>query len=166
MKTIIVGAPVLAWVCQRIPVAVSWQTPAIGLADNGQIMAGVVYTDFNGPNVLAHIAAVPGRRWINRDFLWAIFHYPFETLKVKRITGLVGESNKDCQRFSRHLGFKIETKLKDADPSGAMFVFRMYRNECRWLNLNKRKCAYSGYEVLYIAPKRRGQGNPDERKTA
>jgi RimJ/RimL family protein N-acetyltransferase len=105
---------------------------AIGLEENGKIIAGVVYDGYNGAQVCAHIAGI-GKRWLTRQFLWAIFDYPFNKLKVKRITGLVCSSNLDAQRFDEHLGFKYETRIKDGSPNGDILIYGMYRQDCRFL---------------------------------
>jgi hypothetical protein len=36
------------------------------------------------------------------------------------------------------LGFTLETRLKDAAPSGDMLVYVMRREDCKWLNLRRR----------------------------
>lgn len=108
---------------------------ALGLEDvAGELVAGVVYTEFNGSNVFMHIAAVPGRRWMTRKFLWACFDYPFRALKVRRITGWVDESNADARKFDEHLGFEAEAVLEEAArDGGAVIVYRMTPETCRFL---------------------------------
>ena len=61
----------------------------------------------------------------------------FNQAKVKRLTGLVGEKNTDSQRFNKNLGFTIEARLKDAHPDGDLLIYRMFRDECRFLNMRK-----------------------------
>ena len=38
------------------------------------IVAGVWYESFNGANMNIHVAAVPGARWMTKEFLWYVFH--------------------------------------------------------------------------------------------
>lgn len=140
---IITGADSLVgpWVCQRA--GGDW-TPgrgvAIGLAHPEKgLVAGVLYEDWNGANILGHVAAVPGRMWLNREFLWFCFHYPFEQLGVKRITGIVPSSNLEARRFDESLGFELEATLKDAHPTGDLCVYAMTKEKCRWLALRKDK---------------------------
>lgn len=122
------------WVCARA--GGTW-TPgrgtAIGRERNGQLIAGVLYEDFNHANIICHIAGVGN--WLNREFLWTIFDYPFRQLKVKRITTPVAQSNIKSQRFTEHLGFELEARLQDAHPSGDLFIYRMMAADCRWLRL-------------------------------
>lgn len=124
------------WVCQRaggkyIPGRYS----AIGWVKNNSLVAGVLYENCNGANVIAHIAGEGN--WCNRLFLWVIFDYPFNQLKVSRITAPVSSSNQKCLRFINHLGFTHEATLKDAEPDGDLLIYKMTRDECRWLRIKK-----------------------------
>ena len=124
------------WVCERAGGTwVKGRGTAIGLEDgsSGELLAGVLYDDWNGANVNMHVAAVPGRKWLNREFLRVCFDYPFNQLHVKRVTGLVASVNLDAMRFDLHLGFKLEATLKDAHPEGDMNILVMRREDCRWL---------------------------------
>lgn len=121
------------WVAQRADLVYVPNTASgIGRIKNGQIVAGVLYQDHNGPNVFCHIAA-EGNRWANRRFLSIIFDYPFKQLKVKRITVCVAESNTASRRFVEHLGFELEANLQGAHPNGDLLVYKMTVENCRWL---------------------------------
>jgi len=110
----------------------------IGLIDDdGQPMAVACFDNYNEANINMHIAAVPGKRWLTREFLWYCFFYPFEQLKVKRITGIVASNNAAARRFDEHLGFTLEATLKDAHPGGDLLVYCMTREQCRWLTLKE-----------------------------
>lgn len=104
---------------------------AIGLERNGQLIAGVVYSVFNGSCITADIRGVG--RWANREFLRVIFDYPFRQLGVKRITAVVESDNDTSQKFVKHLGFVHEATLRHAGRSGDLLVFRMFRDDCKWL---------------------------------
>jgi len=108
----------------------------IGLEKDGELVAGVLYEDYNGANVLMHVAAIPGRKWLNRTFLYICFTYPFVQLDCRRVTGIVPSTNWDALRFDIHLGFEVEAVLKDAHPSGDLMVLRMFRENCRWIGAN------------------------------
>lgn len=120
------------WVCER---AGGQYQPgrfkAIGRVKDGKIVAGVLYEDTNGVNVFCHIAGEG--RWANRHFLWLIFHYPFVQLGLNRITTVIEPQNTVSQEFTQRLGFEIETKLKDSHPLGDLWVLRMFKRDCRWL---------------------------------
>jgi RimJ/RimL family protein N-acetyltransferase len=136
MKTVIYGKDleVRKWVAERVGEDDFEDGVAIGLEEDGEIIAGVVYTMFTQAGVTAHIAAVPGRRWMTRDFLWRIFAYPFIQLKCNRISGLVRADNLEAQKFDEHLGFKREGLLRRACTDGTdMILYGMLREECRFL---------------------------------
>ena len=96
-------------------------------------MAGVVYAQWNGPNVVCHIASDGSRRWLTREYLRIIFDYPFSQLGVRRITVCVGEGNSASRRFVQHLGFELEAVHPLAHPTGALLTFRMWKKDCRWI---------------------------------
>jgi RimJ/RimL family protein N-acetyltransferase len=106
---------------------------ALGLERNGKLVAGVVYEQFNGASVNMHISAVPGRHWCNRLLLWAMFDYPFNVLKVRRVTGLICSTNADSIRFAEHIGFQHEATLKDASPNGDLLVYVLFKDQCKYL---------------------------------
>lgn len=106
---------------------------SIGLERDGEVVAGIVYCDKTPTNVFLHVAAKPGVNWVSRAFLKLVFGFPFDGLKVKRITALVPESNTRAVRFDRHLGFKDEARLDDIFPEGALLVMKMTRADCRYV---------------------------------
>ena len=134
---IVTGPVVVDWVASRTNEYGRFGNgTAIGWEKNGVLVAGVVYADWNGPNVVCHIASDGTKRWLTRSYLWTIFDYPFKQLKAKRITVCVGEGNLGSRRFVEHLGFTLETTLQGAHPSGELLVYRMWDSECRWTNEN------------------------------
>ena len=119
----------------RIPHVPSWGEwyEAIGLERDGELVAAVIYNFYSDCDIAMHIAAVPGRRWLNREFLRAAFRYPFVQLEVQRVTGYVPEKNVDALRFDLHLGFVQEGRMREALPGGEdVIVLGMLERECRW----------------------------------
>lgn len=110
---------------------------AIGLTRGEMLVAGVVFDHWNGSNINMTVASDGSRHWLNRDYLRRCFHYPFAQLKVRRITAVVAESNHDSRRFTEHIGFELETRLKDAHPLGDLLVYVMRPEACRWLEGKK-----------------------------
>jgi len=106
---------------------------AIGLVKDKEIIAGVIYNHHTGSNIMAHIAGKPGKRWLTREFLFAMFDYPFNELKVRRITGLVPKKNKDARRFDEHLGFEYEGNMRHALANDDMIIYGMLKEKCKWL---------------------------------
>lgn len=106
----------------------------IALSEYGQLIAGVLYDEYNGTSIRMHVAAI-GRRWMTKEYLWMCFHYPFEQLKVNKIIGLVGSGNANAIAFDEHLGFKLEHSIVDAHKDGALLVYTMKREQCRFLEI-------------------------------
>ena len=132
---IVVGKGVVEWVAKRTNEYGNFGcATGIGWQRDGAIVAGVAYAEWNGPNVVCHIASDRSRSWLTRHYLWTIFDYPFCQLNVGRITVCVGEGNSDSREFVKHLGFSLETTLEDAHPTGDLMVYRMKRSECKWIS--------------------------------
>lgn len=107
----------------------------IGLWEDGKgPVASCLYEGSNGASILLHIAAVD-KRWMNREYLWFVFYYPFEQLGLTKIISPIEEDNKDCIKFVEHIGFVLEATLKDAAPKGNLLIYTMKKDQCKWLNL-------------------------------
>ena len=111
-------------------------TTCIGLERNGTLVAGVMYDYFNGASLYMHVAAI-GKHWLNREFLWFSFYYPFVQLGARVIIGLVESENLQARKFDEHLGFRLNQSIPDASPSGDLLIYTMKKEDCRWLNLRK-----------------------------
>lgn len=139
--SLLIGSAVVDWVAKRTNEYGSFTgaqgsntAQGLGWVRNGQIVAGVVYAEWNGPNVVCHIASDGSRRWLTREFLWTIFDYPFNQLECRRITVCVGEGNSNSRRFVEHLGFELETTLRAAHPTGDLLVYSMFSESCKWIS--------------------------------
>lgn len=119
------------WVCERAGGNFTGGT-AIGLEKDGDLVAGVIYEVYNGASVFMHVAGT-GKYWMNREFLWFAFYYPFNQLKVNKVLGVVGGGMENVLDFDQHLGFVIEHRIKDAHPTGDMVILSMTRAQCRFL---------------------------------
>ena len=105
---------------------------AIGLESNDNLVAGVIYSDFNGSNITAGIAG-DGKHWLTPEFLRFMFFYPFVQLGVKRITACVEQTNLVSQQFVTKLGFSFESRMERAGRTGDLLVYRMFPEDCRYL---------------------------------
>lgn len=105
---------------------------AIGILNGDRLIAGVVYSEFNGRNITAGIAG-EGRRWLTPEFLWFMFYYPFVQAGARRITACVEQTNVVSQQFVEKLGFELEFSMKEAGKTGDMLIYRMFREDCRYL---------------------------------
>lgn len=136
MATRLISNParVYDFVSKYMPMAMVAGMKGIGLEKDGELIAGALYEGFNGQNVWAHLAGKPGKRWMNRQFLWYGFHYPFNEMGVKRISGYVNASNTEARRLNEHFGYQEEARLKGAAPDGGdVILYVMWRENCRFL---------------------------------
>ena len=135
--SLVVGDAVVEWVARKTNDYGNFGCArGIGWERSGRIVAGVAYAEWNGPNVVCHIASDGSKRWLTREYLWTIFDFPFRQLGCRRITVCVGEGNSASRLFVEHLGFELEAALQAAHPTGDLMVYRMLKSNCRWLNEN------------------------------
>jgi RimJ/RimL family protein N-acetyltransferase len=104
---------------------------AIGKLTDGKLVAGVLYEDFNGANVVCHIAGEG--QWADRRFLAVIFDYPFNQLKVRRITVPVDGKNIKSQKLVEHMGFVLESRLEQATLDSDLLLYRLFKDDCKYL---------------------------------
>jgi RimJ/RimL family protein N-acetyltransferase len=120
---------VVSRVCGGIPIPAS---VGIGTSRNGIICGGVVFYSYNYANIWMHSAS-ESKYWLSKEYLKYMFEHAFVTCGVKRITGFVDENNTHARKFNEHIGFELETKLKEASPSGDVLVYTMWKENCKWL---------------------------------
>jgi hypothetical protein len=107
---------------------------AIGQMRDGILVAGVMYDEYTGASISMH-ARIDSPGAITKKFWRMCFDYPFNQLKVKRITGLIKATNARSRRLVSHLGGHIEAVLSDYFPDGDGIVYIMRREDCRCLKL-------------------------------
>ncbi|KKB61550.1 hypothetical protein WM40_22690 [Robbsia andropogonis] len=121
------------WVCDRLEHRFERDSStSIGMTRDGVLMCGVYYDDYNHSSICMHVAK-EGAHWLNRQFLTAVFRYPFVQLKVKKLIGLVDSTNVAARRFDEKLGFHLEATVKDAARYGDLLIYTMRPDTCRWL---------------------------------
>lgn len=109
--------------------------PVISNVDqNGKLRGGVIYDGFTRNCIFMHQAGFD-KRWMTKDLLWAVFDYPFNQLGCIKVCGTIQAANTELLAFNERLGFKVETSIKDAYPTGDMLILSMTRAECRWLKI-------------------------------
>lgn len=126
------------WACSKAGGVFSLaDSVAIGLERDGELTAAVVFNNWTGRSICMHVYS-EGKHWLNREFLWFVFYYPFEQLKVKKIVAQVSSANEAALKFDSHLGFIHEATVKDAAKDGDMLLLTMTREQCPWLELRKK----------------------------
>lgn len=117
------------WVAKKI--FGTWKgDPTIGLTSDGEMVAGVIYENWNGKSITCHIAV---QGLMTPKYLAAIFHYPFVHLGCDTIICTVAESNEESIRLAKKLGFQEHARLPEAHPDGAVLIFMLYRRDCRFI---------------------------------
>jgi len=104
---------------------------------NDILKGGALFTDWNRGSILIHLAGFRPN-WVSKALLYLGFHYPFVELGVKKVFGLVPESNVTARNVNLHLGFKIEILLADVFPGeeyNGMYIMSMYAKDCRFLKM-------------------------------
>lgn len=108
---------------------------------NGRLIGATTFSDFI-PDVDAvmHIFIDPivHKRWINRELLRVTFDFPFNVLKLPRVSGFNIPGITDvAAHFQERLGFIVEgVKRKACRHNGELYdviLVGMLREECRWI---------------------------------
>jgi hypothetical protein len=96
----------------------------------------VAYNGFVGKVCTMHVAGDETRRWIDRQYLYLAFHYPFEVCKLNTIIAPVGAKNASALRLDRKLGFRDVYRIKNGwDENEDLILLEMKRIDCRWLEM-------------------------------
>lgn len=124
----------LFWAAQRLraqfdPKMCAWITR---LGDDLNIMGVVVYTNVTRGNCDMSVASNTPY-FLSRRFLDVVFHYPFITLGLPRVSAITAEDNIKALRLNHRLGFKDEGVLRNWFGTKAGIVMGMLRDECRWI---------------------------------
>jgi RimJ/RimL family protein N-acetyltransferase len=102
--------------------------------DNGNLIAGCVFEQYNGNNMFIHAACRPGTS-LTEEYLHACFHFCFIENSCRRISCVVDQSNQACQRFVQRVGWAEECRLVGAGLNdGDLVIYKMTPNECKWLS--------------------------------
>ena len=98
----------------------------------GELMGGVIYNNYTGVSIMAHMAGFKPR-WLSRSFIWVFFDYPFIQLSVKKILATVSSGNRVALAIDRRLGFKEVARVPEVYRDGDMILLEITLPECRWL---------------------------------
>lgn len=119
------------WVCSQTGGGYhEARSNALGLERDGEIVAGVVYENWNGRSVVCHIAIL-GR--MTPAYLAAIYDYPFNVCGVDKIIVPVSSGNSKALRLVGKMGFTEEARIHNADTDGDIVFLTMARESCRFL---------------------------------
>jgi hypothetical protein len=81
----------------------------------------------------------------SRTFVRAIFEYPFLQAGLTQVFALVMEDNVQALKVDAKTGFTEVNRFDNAGMKGqALILFRMTRNECRWINGKRQRTPAPG----------------------
>jgi RimJ/RimL family protein N-acetyltransferase len=103
---------------------------SIGLKQNGEFVAGVIYENWNGRSIICHIA-ISGR--LTPKYLAVIFDYPFNVCDVKKIIVPVDATNLKSVILVEKMGFTEEARIKDGMADGDMILYTLAKENCKYL---------------------------------
>lgn len=107
---------------------------AIGVeADDGSLIAGVVFDGFVTGARCSMQCAGEGSRWCSRELLWHCFNYVFNRCAVKTVVNLVRADNAASIRFTQHVGFKEIGRIRDGAGDCDLIIYQLHKDDCRWI---------------------------------
>lgn len=125
------GPDVGHWVAKRINGGFfEERSIALGLKKGDELVAGVIYENWNHQSIWCHIA-IEGR--MTPTFLAAIFDYPYNVAQAEKIIAPIGSDNEEMTTLIKHMGFTEEGRIKDGRPHGDIVFFTLLRDDCRFL---------------------------------
>lgn len=104
---------------------------ALGLKRNDEIIAGVIYENWNHQSIWCHFA-IQGQ--MTPAYLAAIFDYPYNVCQVEKIIVPVGSDNAQSTKVVKNMGFKEEGRIKNGRPNGDIVFYTLHRDDCRFLD--------------------------------
>lgn len=138
---LITGQDAGAWVIQKFNGTLQSGGEAVGLVRDGQQVAGVLYEQWNGRSIVAHIV-VAGR--LNAAFIAAIFDYPFNVCGAQKVMCPIPSDNARSIALATNMGFQEEARISDAAPTGDILIYTLNKSNCRFLKdrYGKAICAH------------------------
>ena len=125
----------LAWaariLCAHLdPKLCAWIT----VRNNFNILGVVVYTNITRHNCdMAVASSTP--RFLSRRMLDVVFHYPFITLGLGRVSAIIDESNARSLSLCSRLGFVQEGTLRRWFGERSGIVMGLLRDDCKWIGV-------------------------------
>lgn len=125
------------WIWQRVGRETPFHPPskyqAVGVEKDGELIGGVVFSDFaTGARCTMYCAGV-GKKWLSKELLSKCFNYAFNTAKLKVIVNIVKAGNIESVEFTKHVGFTEACRIKDAAGDDDLVVLVLHRDNCRWI---------------------------------
>lgn len=111
----------------------------LGVADEGRLVAGVVYNNYSPEaGVIELSAASTNRRWLTRPVLKAMFSYPFDEIGCQLAVLRVSEENRGMVDIARRFGFTSHRIPRLRGRQEAEIIFTLTDNDWRAHPVNRR----------------------------
>lgn len=127
------GENVAPFIESKLGIRLSEPYRAFGfMSDDKRPLCAFVFNDLSGANVEMTVYAEPGG--ITRGVLRYIANYVFNKNQCRRLTVRTKKRNRRVLKLAPRYGFQYECVAKHYFPDDDAVVFRMLREDCRWLN--------------------------------
>lgn len=128
--------PIAEWVGLQLTKDIEAFKPckAIGIERNGELIAGVIYNNYQSGLLIEMSIASLDKRWATRHTLRALFAYPFIQLNLKRVQALCSAKDEGVKMFLKKLGFLHEGTHSCGYHNGDdALSFGMLKHQCKWI---------------------------------
>jgi hypothetical protein len=123
------------WLKKRIELPWSTDFRALARVVDNQIVGVVGYEGFTGTSCRMHMAG-EGKHWVNREFLYRAFRYPFVTLGLAMVFAVIPSGNTEALKIDLKLGFTELIYVPGAHPDGGIHFLQLLKENCRYLEQN------------------------------
>jgi RimJ/RimL family protein N-acetyltransferase len=120
------------WIARRTGATIFPPYTAIGFASDACLVAGAAFSDCIPGGGVELTFACDGR--LSPSACRVISDYVFNQLNCKILLCRTRKRNKKALKLARHTGFKYHTTIPDYFGDDSAVLFRMRRDECRWLS--------------------------------
>lgn len=97
--------------------------------EEGQLVAGFTFTDYNKQTIYINVSAVPGCKWWSPQRSWEVYDYVFNVCKCKALRARILSWNHKSIKICEQFGLKLETTLKDHDVKGDLLIYKLNKED-------------------------------------
>lgn len=117
------------WLKDKIGLHWSTDFRALARVVDSEIVGVVGYEGFTGTSCRMHMAGTG--RWISREFIRISFAYPFQTLGLNMVFGVIPSGNRVALDIDLRLGFTELIYVPGAHPDGGLHFLQLTKEN--WL---------------------------------
>ena len=130
------------WVREKLEYCDEWPGECLtfGFYYERKLAGALVFHDLRRHTEVWWTIYSSDKHWCTRKVLRLMFTIAFGRMDCRRISILVGKSNRQSLDLVRRLGFKDEGLLRQSGEDGEdCYILGMLRSECPWINFNGEK---------------------------